>query len=202
MSDQFTNRVISIVDAYLRNRAESRNGIVTSYDPNTYCVKVQIMPDAADTSDGQMTESGWIALHSQMVGNGWGLVIGPAIGAQVSLRFQESDYGSPSIDGQFFDETNPIPSGGGPQSGEFWPVDQNGQYIKLLASGGVKIVLNSGTEIDIGNTQNTLQPVCLQPFFQWASTHTHGGVQTGSGTTGEPSSVPPSDGLTTILKAN
>jgi hypothetical protein len=168
----------------------ARNAIISSYDPQTYAIKVKIMPEAGDPQPGETPESGWIPIKSPWIGNGWGIFFGPSIGDQVQIEFQENDIGSGSHGGAFFDQSHvplPVPSG------EVWLVHKSGSYFKLTNDG--KVSLASGQEIDAGNLTQTVQAICLQAFYDWAANHTHPN-------TGPPTTQPPANSLTTILKAN
>lgn len=48
---------------------------------------------------------------------------------------------------------------------------------------------------------DTLRGLCTSIFETWAASHTHGGVQTGSGTSGPPSTPPPAGSLTSVVTA-
>src|SRR5260364_386648 len=58
------NAFKSVAQQATQSRAATRHGIVTSYDPKTYAVKVQLQPEGVLT--------GWIPLKSAWVGNGCG----------------------------------------------------------------------------------------------------------------------------------
>ncbi len=54
-------------------------GIVQSFDPNKYAVKVMLQPDGIET--------GWLPLTSIWVGNNWGLFAPPNPGDMVDVHF-------------------------------------------------------------------------------------------------------------------
>ena len=87
-----------------QSRASTRHGIVTSYDPNAYAIKVTLQPDNVVT--------GWIPLKSAWVGNSWGLFCPPSIGDAVEVDFQEDDGGVGSA-GQQHDQRPDIGDGEG-----------------------------------------------------------------------------------------
>lgn len=112
----------------LANRAKTRLGLVTSYDPGAYCVKVTIEPEG--------TETGWLPLLSPWVGNEWGLFAPPTIGDMVELSFQEGDTEAGIAGARFFSDANrplPVPSG------EFWLVHQSGSMVKFLNDGSIEL---------------------------------------------------------------
>jgi hypothetical protein len=116
-------------------RASTRQGIVTSYDPNAYAIKVTLQPDNVLT--------GWIPLKSAWVGNSWGLFCPPSIGDAVEVDFQEDDGGVGSAGLRFFNDSDrPLAC----PSGEFWLVHKTGAFYKLTNDG--KALINGQVEID------------------------------------------------------
>lgn len=106
--------------------SQTRQGIVTSYDPASYAVKVQLQPTGEET--------GWIPLSSPWVGNGWGFAAGPMIGAVAEVDFDGGLPGAGMATGQFYNDEDRCP---GPPSGEFWLVHKKGGLLKFLNSGEV-----------------------------------------------------------------
>lgn len=168
--------------------AKVRHGIVTSYDPATYSVNVELQPDKKLT--------GWIPLTSVWIGNGWGLFCPPSIGDAVELSYQEGDQETGGCGWRFYNDTDrPLPC----PSGEFWVVHKSGSYFKLLNDG--KILLNSTAEVDIGNVGSALHTLVHDAFLPLFNSHTHT-----SSTAGTPTSSPnqsmTSAHMTSIVKAN
>lgn len=208
-------------------RATTRLGIVKSYDPSNYAVRVAIQPD------GNLT--GWIPVLSPWVGNGWGMFCPPTAGDLVEVQFQESDHDAAMCCLRLFnDALRPVPV----QSGEFWLTHKNGAYFKLTNAGaatfsdgkGATITLNGdGTITSSATAWNHTGPVNITGNTKITGTtistgaitgqggmaisggsgatvagnmaitggnvtadsislktHTHSGVQTGSGNTGAP----------------
>ena len=107
---------------------QTKQGVVTSYDPNTYHVQVQLMPDDVNT--------GWIPLKSAWIGNSWGLFCPPSIGDVVEVEFQEGEGGAPSAGWRFYNNQNrPLPC----PSGEFWLVHKSGSLLKFHNDGSVEL---------------------------------------------------------------
>jgi phage baseplate assembly protein V len=107
-----------------QQRQNSRLGIVTGYDPNTYSVKVQFPPDASET--------GWIPLQALSVGSGWGIYAPPMLGDQIEVRFQDGDRDAGIAGMRLFDnQHNPaaVPSG------EMWLLHKSGAFFKLTTDG-------------------------------------------------------------------
>lgn len=109
----------------MSERATPRYGIVTSYDPDAYAVKVMRQPEDSET--------GWIPLSTAWAGNGWGMFAPPVPGAQVKLGFQEDGKETALVEGQYFsDEDLPIvPEIGGAPAGEFWLVHETGTRLRF-----------------------------------------------------------------------
>ncbi|WP_145533550.1 baseplate assembly protein [Yersinia alsatica] len=183
----------------------TREGIITSYDPAEYAIKVVLQPDGAET--------GWIPLDSPWVGNGWGLAAGPMIGASIKIDFDSGNISNGSGSGQHYNDIDRCPS---PQSGEFFIVHKSGASFKLTNDGKVTVTDSAGSEIVMkgdgsgemtfssgltvnanvkvngdfvasGNIsdQNGVKGV-LQKIRDLFNAHGHGGVQTGTGTTNTP----------------
>ncbi|HHW4679683.1 MAG TPA: phage baseplate assembly protein V [Xylella sp.] len=111
-----------------QGRASTRQGIVTSYDPNTYAVKVMLQPDHVLT--------GWIPLKSAWIGHGWGLFCPPSIGDAVEIDFQEDNPGVGRVGLRFFnDADHPLPC----PSGEFWLVHTSGSRLTFHNDGSVEL---------------------------------------------------------------
>lgn len=116
--------------------AKTRKGIVSSYNPNTYSVKVRIQPENVET--------GWLSLAAAAVGNDWGVIFAPSIGDQVDVHFEEGNANSGFVCSRFFDDQDrpmAVPSG------EFWMVHKTGSFLKFTSDG--KISVNGAAEIDV-----------------------------------------------------
>ena len=147
------------------------SGIVTSYDPGKYAVRLALQPE------GNLT--GWIPLLTVWVGNGWGITCPPSIGDLVEVTFLNGDIDSGVAGMRMFNDADVPPS---TPSGELWFVHKSGSFIKFHNDGSIEIqaaTINSTgawnhTGTFVNNTKNI------------GSTHTHSGVTTGGGTTGAP----------------
>lgn len=128
MMRQLLNAQKAAAQQATQSRASTRQGIVTSYDPNAYAVKVTIQPDNVVT--------GWIPLKSAWVGSSWGLFCPPSIGDAVEIDFQEGDSGVGSAGLRFFNDSDrPLPC----PSGEFWLVHKSGSLLKFHNDGSVEL---------------------------------------------------------------
>lgn len=167
--------------------AASRVGIVASYDPNDYAVRVRLMPEDVLT--------GWMPVMAAWVGNGWGMFAPPTPGDLVDVRFIEGDLNAGMAYLRFFnDQARPLSV----PSGEFWLVHKLGAFFKLTNDGkatfddghGAHVTLNGdGTISSAGTWTHTGQFTATTDVIgggKSLKTHTHGGVQTGTGNTGAP----------------
>jgi uncharacterized protein involved in type VI secretion and phage assembly len=111
----------------------SRSGTISGYDPGSHCVKVTIQPEGYDT--------GWIQLSALGVGNGWGVMVGPQIGDEVSVTFDDGDPNLGKVTGRYFSDVSPPPS---VPSGETWVVHKSGSLLKFHSDGTVEIKAAAG----------------------------------------------------------
>ena len=176
-------------------RATTRLGTITSYDPNNYAVRVKIEPEGAIT--------GWMPLLSPWVGNGWGMFCAPSIGDSVEVQFQEADHNAPLCCLRLFNDQNrplAVPSG------EFWLQHKSGSFFKLHNDGSIEV--NAAAGISYTATAHAFKgPVTMDSTLIASGTitapvvigttnvtfggksgtaHTHSGVTTGTGNTGAP----------------
>ena len=125
------------------SKASTRHGIVSSYDPNAYAVKVTLQPDGVVT--------GWLPLKSIWVGQEWGLFCPPSIGDAVEIDYQEGDRGVGSAGLRFFnDQDRPLPC----PSGEFWMVHKSGSLLKFHNDGTVELTTASDLNATVGGSLN------------------------------------------------
>jgi phage baseplate assembly protein gpV len=186
-------------------KATSTPGIVTSYNPNTYSVKVQLQPDG--------TETGWLPLLSQQVGNGWGLYCPPGIGDLVHVVFTDGEIEAGVVAGAYYNNVE-VPLA--VPSQEIWWVHKSGSRMKFLTNGDVELdtvgnltanvagsttltsngtTINSNVQLN-GNLRVSGQISDLNTSHGTVAdlravydTHTHPGIQSGgssTGTTSEP----------------
>jgi phage baseplate assembly protein gpV len=173
-----TNQMRRAAQEAASSQATTRQGIVTSYDPGTYAVKVELQPDG--------TLTGWIPLKSPWVGNGWGMFCPPSIGDAVEVDFQEADGGVGSAGWRFYnDQDRPLPC----PSGEFWLVHKDGALLKFHAGGTVE--LHAKTLTTSADAWNHAGPLTVTGGDVTADgislkTHHHDKVQTGTALTGNP----------------
>ena len=180
-------------------RAMVRHGIVSGYDPGSYCAKVALMPEGDET--------GWLPIVSPWIGNGWGLFAPPSIGVAVEVQFQEDDIEAGYVCQRFFNDSDrplTVPSG------EFWLVHQSGAFFKLTNDGKVlvngqdesdataptiKITATGNVDVQAGGTATikapsiilknagtALKKLCTEVFMALYNGHTHTSTASGSQT--------------------
>jgi phage baseplate assembly protein gpV len=108
--------------------ADSRIGLISSYDPSTHAVKVRIQPEDVETN--------WMPVGALGVGNGFGLLVGPNIGDMVMVEFAEADFESGYITGRYFNVSARAPA---VPAGEIWALHASGSYLKFLTNGDVQM---------------------------------------------------------------
>jgi phage baseplate assembly protein gpV len=131
--DAVMNEMTRRANAAQLSTAQPRYGLVTSYDPNTYAVKVLLQPEGIET--------GWLPIKAIWFGNGWGMFCPPSQGDQVTIDWQEGSVEAGFMTGGVFsDEDRPLPC----PSGEFWLVHQSGASLKFTNSGQVTMNAQAG----------------------------------------------------------
>lgn len=189
-----------------QDRAHTRLGIVSGYDPATYSVKVQFPPDTSET--------GWIPLGALAVGNGWGIFAPPVLGDQIAVTFQDGDRDAGIAGLRLFDNVSPPVAVPG---GEFWLLHQTGSALKFHNDGSVELITHANLSATVGgNLSATVTGTGTLQAASWdvkgsatfendltvngstvvkaitsnghdiSSTHKHTGVQTGASVSGPP----------------
>ena len=92
----------------MAEQADARVGLITSYEPSNFSVRVQLQPE------GFLT--GWLPLCSPWIGNGWGMFAAPSVGDMVAVHFFGADLEAGFVEGRLFNDIDrPLPA----PSGEF-----------------------------------------------------------------------------------
>lgn len=193
--DQITNRMRLEAQRVVDSKAKTRIGIIDSYDQGSYSIKVRLQPDN--------TITGWMPLGTLAAGPGWGFMIGPTLGQQIEVEFQEDGHEVPVGGLRFHDVVNSPSANGqvGPPAGEWWMVHESGSQFKFTNDG--KLLLASGQEIDIGNLASAFFTLATSSILSKFNNHTHTSAASGSPTSAPlaPNQLAASD-FTTVLKAN
>jgi phage baseplate assembly protein V len=172
-------------------QAGLRLATVSTGHATEYQVKVFLQPDNIETN--------FLPVMTPFVGNGWGLFCKPVAGDQVLVLFVEGDINSGVVIGAIYSNVDrPLPA----PDREFWLTHQDGAVLKFHAGGVVEMAAPGGLNITAPTTTFTGK-VHVTDDAQFDKTvtattdviggtkslknHTHGGVQTGSGTSGAPS---------------
>ena len=173
--------------------AQPRLAVITDVDPKTHTVRCLLQPGAV--------LSPWIPMNALAVGNGMGIVCPPSPGDQVLVVHQGGDAETPVVVGRVFSEKALPPSsaatGKEVQSGEFG-IFCDGAFLHI--AGGVVHIRASEIrteghwfhkgDMDVdGKLTVTGIIKSLQDVFAKAISllsHVHGGVGSGSGSSGQP----------------
>lgn len=106
--------------------ADTKMGLVSSFDQARYAVKVRLQPENNLT--------GWLPLGALWVGSGWGLYAPPSIGDMVEVSFEDGNPEAGNAGLKFFNDVDqPLPV----NAGEFWLVHKSGAFFKLLNTGAL-----------------------------------------------------------------
>lgn len=165
--------------------SNSRIGIISSYDQNTHAVKVQIQPEDVT--------SNWMPLGAMGVGKGWGIAVGPELGQQVIVVFQEGDFSSGVIVARIFstDDAAPVV-----KPGEIAIFHKSGSQLKFNTDGTVNLT-SQGTLTTNALQWNHNGPVNINGDVKTTgiltnnnhdvgSSHLHTGVRSGGDKSGPP----------------
>lgn len=206
MMSPLLNAVRLQVQRALAEIVVSRQGVVTSYDPDNYAAKVTIQPDGVI--------SGWLPVAAQWIGNGWGMYAPPSVGDLVEVHFVDASLDVGTVQCRIFnDDERPLSV----PSGEFWLVHAKTASVKLTNDGKLTVDDGHGASIQLDGTGKIVSAAS-----QWTHTglvefksavhfddnvqvdqtltantdvigggkslknHVHGGVQSGGSNTGPP----------------
>lgn len=164
------------------NVAQPRFGIVSSYDPSAYAVKVRLQPENVET--------GWVPLTSLAVGNKFGIFAPPAIGDQIFLAFAEGSGGNPvALGGVYSGEDRPVVDEiGGCPAGELRIVHSSGARLRFLGDGTIEVQQQGGTQLvlrpdgtvdlnaptlRIGGLGAVFRRLLDERFWAWVVGHSH-----------------------------
>ncbi|MDT7953411.1 MAG: phage baseplate assembly protein V [Acetobacteraceae bacterium] len=148
---------------------QPRFGTVTSVDPKSYTVRVQLQPEGVLT--------GWLPVLTTWVGKSWGVSCPPSPGDQVLILPQEGDAENGIVVGRAWSQDASVPE---TPVGEFWLTHKSGSHLRLLNDGTVSICGDLHVEGDIYDRHGSLDT--LRTHY---NQHSHNDPQ--GGTTSTPS---------------
>ena len=137
-------------------------GFVTSYDPQTYAVRVRLEPESSANEQtgapGGVVETNWIPLLRSFGGNGWGavmppkanpnppygdmcLVLWPDGGHGVALAGFYNDIERIQLPGTSYPSADAVGSTTGTTAkwGEAWWTGPKGNFVRILNDGSVRL---------------------------------------------------------------
>ncbi|WP_234775167.1 phage baseplate assembly protein V [Paraburkholderia tropica] len=133
------------------HEALPRFATISSYDAGNHAVKVIVQP--VDPEIGEQ-ESNWMPLGAIGIGNGWGVAVGPQIGDQVLVVYENGDFSSGTIVARVFSVAQKAPA---VPSGEIWALHATGTFIKMVTSGDVNV--NAAGNLNVTVTGNMTSTV-------------------------------------------
>ena len=130
---------------------KAKMGYVTSYNPNTYTVRVRLEPESSANEERGLkaVETNWLPILRVYGGSGWGMITPPnadpskPYGDQCLVLWPDDGHGVALI-GFFNDKERPFT---GPDPGEMWMVHDSGSYVKLLNDGSILLEGESGNRV-------------------------------------------------------
>lgn len=117
---QILNLVRREIDRVLNGMPHPQWGIVTSYNENTYSVKVRLQPDDIETE--------WMPLPVEHVGNGYGLLMAPEIDDLVLVGYTDGSRDAPYIIARAHNDEQKPPK---VEAGEMVLMHKSKGYIKI-----------------------------------------------------------------------
>ncbi|QEH36496.1 Phage-related baseplate assembly protein [Aquisphaera giovannonii] len=128
MIQQMLNIARREAERVMARRAMPKTGIVTAYDPDHYCAKVELQPEGVET--------GWLPIRTPWSGNEWGMFCPPTPGDEVEVGFQEGGKQAGYVKLRAFgDRLRPLSV----PAGEFWVVHKSGSFLKFKNDGSVEL---------------------------------------------------------------
>ena len=147
--------------AYMRQIAASavagqlktKIGFVSSYNPQTYCVRVRLEPESkANEQFGQgAIETNWLPILRTYGGNGWGMIAppladpNPPYGDMAIVVWPDGGHGI-AIVGFYNDVERAFV---GPVAGEWWLTHKDGAFIKVLNDGAMLMQGKNGNVVEM-----------------------------------------------------
>ena len=190
MSEEFLNLIRREIERSKANSAQTKPALVTAYDPDRHAIKATLQPEGVET--------GWFPIATHAIGNGYGLTVGPQIGDQIKVGFDDGDINTPHMMGRVHSDTDRPPKA---LPGETLLQHSNGGKISLTAAGATvsiggttfniapsgAVTINAGSNpVNITGAVSFTGPSVQHNGHEIGATHTHTLVTPGSGSSGPP----------------
>jgi len=130
-----TNLIRREIDRALNARPVPQWGLVKSYDPDKYAVKVELQPEEI------LTE--WMPLPVEHVGNGYGLLMAPELEDLVLVGFTDGDRNAPFIMKRAHNDEQKPPK---VEAGEMVLMHKSKGYIKMDKDNVLTVKHGNGKE--------------------------------------------------------
>lgn len=141
-----TNLIRREIDRALNARPVPQFGLVKSYDPDKYAVKVELQPEEA------MTE--WMPLPVEHVGDGYGLLMAPEIDDLVLVGFTDGDRNAPFIMKRVHNDEQPPPK---VEAGEMVLMHKSKGYVMFDKDNNVTVKQRKGHSLVMTDDTMTVQ---------------------------------------------
>ncbi len=139
--DRLINALKAHAGALDLGGGQPRFGTISSFDPNSYAVRVLLQPEGV--------LSGWLPVLSPWIGAGWGIACPPSVGDQVMVLSQEGHAEHGIVIGGAYSEQMRPPTidGAAVPPGEAVLFHASGAYLRLANDGGLVISASNGGNI-------------------------------------------------------
>lgn len=166
-----------------------KQGLVSSYDPDRYAVKVRLQPEDIET--------GWLPIEVLQAGAAFGIYAAPAVGDLAIVLFLEANREVGWCAGFLPNDQDRPPK---VLTGEIHAIHKSGAFLKFLTDGTVHLeatagILSKGPWSHQG-TLHVTDDVTVDKTLTAATdvvgggkhlkTHVHSGVTAGAANTGQP----------------
>lgn len=166
--EAFMNQIKQLASLQSIGKTYVRPGVIQSYDPKTYRVRVSLPPDDVWT--------GWILLSS------WGEVMPPEIGTQCLVVFLNGDVNHGIVINNLYSDEKPPPQDSEvTKPGSYLLKTKNGTTIKITNDGAIKIKspagqtisMDSDTKIQIGTSSEAYKRLVKETIKDLYNNHIH-----------------------------
>lgn len=155
-------------------------GLVSSYDPKAYAVKLRLQPSDVET--------GWLPIKALQAGADFGVYAAPNLGDQMVIEFENGDAQVGMVSGSLPSKQDRPPE---VAAGEILIKHKSGAFLRFAADGDIEFktegeIRSAGTWLHDGDfTDNSgSNSVTVKELRDAYNEHKHIGVQTGPGISG------------------